>query len=101
MDTGQAERIARTETQALQNAVREWSYKKVDPDEKFLYRWLNPLDHRTSDVCKNIVGRSSRGVKLDELRSIVKEESIKGGFDGSREWTPHISCRSSWSRHFD
>lgn len=94
----QAEMIARTEVQALQNSVREWSYKKIDPDEKFEYKWLGPADDRTSKICENIKSRTIRGVSLNKLRTIVKEESIKGGFDGSREFTPHISCRHTFVR---
>ncbi len=101
IDPARAEMIARTETQALQNAAREFSYKKVDPNGEWKYSWLNPLDNRTSSICKNIVERTKQRVSLDELRKIVKEESIKGGFDGSREWTPHIYCRSSFFKKFD
>ncbi len=97
----QAETIARTEIQALHNAVREWSYKKIDKENKFLYRWHGPDDDRVTLVCKNIKARTIKGVSLDKLREIVKEESIKGGFDGSREWTPHYSCRHTFLRHFD
>ena len=93
-----AESIARTEVQALQNAAREWGYIKIDPDEKLKYKWLGPADDRTTEICDNIKKRTVDGVPLDELRGIVKEESIKGGFDGSREWTPHINCRHTFVR---
>ncbi len=96
-----AETIARTEVQALQNSVREWSYKKLDPKKEFKFKWIGPTDDRTTTVCKNIKDKTINGVLLDELRKIVKEESIKGGFDGSREWTPHYSCRHTFLRHFD
>lgn len=96
-----AEMIARTEIQALQNTVREWSYKKLDPKLEFKYKWLGPNDDRTTKICRTIKSRTSKGVSLNKLREIVKEESIKGGFDGSREWTPHIFCRHSFVRSFN
>lgn len=100
-DIRQAENIARTETQALQNKVREWAYKTVDPEGQLKYKWLSIPDHRRTSICKNITNRTSNGVTIDELKTIIKEESIKGGFDGSREFTPHTNCRSSWIRHFE
>ncbi len=96
-----AETIARTEIQALHNSVREWSYKKIDPEDEYKYKWIGPNDDRQTVVCKNIKARTINGVSLNELRKVVKEESIKGGFDGSREWTPHYSCRHSFVRTFD
>lgn len=94
---GQAESIARTESQALQNKAREWSFQKVDPQEKWKYKWLNPNDHRTTEICKNIVARSRGGVSLKALRRMVEDESKAAGFE-PREWTPHINCRSSFVR---
>lgn len=96
IDKIKAEVIVRTEIQALQNAVREWSYGKIDPDEKFKYKWIGPSDDRTTKICTNIKSRTLKGVLLSELKEIVNEESIKGGFDASREYTPHIKCRHTF-----
>jgi len=101
IDAIKAETIVRTEIQALQNSVREWSYKKIDPENKNKYFWLSVKDDRQSDVCKRIAEITKNGVPLDKLRETVKEESIRGGLDGSREWTPHPNCRSTWARKFD
>jgi len=101
IDIIRAEVIVRTEIQALQNSVREWSYDKVDPEHKYKYFWLSVDDDRRTQVCKNISERTKNGVLLDKLKEVIKEESIKGGFDGSREFTPHIFCRSTWARKFD
>jgi len=91
----QAETIARTEIQALQNKAREWSYKKVDPQEKFKYKWINPLDNRTTEICKKLVARTRNGVSLDTLKKMIAEESKLAGFE-PREFTPHIGCRSTF-----
>ncbi len=96
----QAGQIARTETQALSNKIREWAYKKVDPEGQLKYKWLNPLDHRTTDICRNLVMKTNEGVDLDTLKKLIEEESIKGGFK-PREFTPHINCRSTFVRVFD
>lgn len=92
-----AETIARTETQALKNTMREWSFKKVDPKEEMKYKWINPMDHRTTDICSNIVAKTRGGVTLKKLRQLIKTEAQSHGFK-SREWTPHINCRSTFVR---
>jgi len=97
MSSGQSDVIARTETQALQNKSREWSYKKIDPEGKLKYKWLNPVDDRTTDVCRNIVRRTNKGVTMNQLKQIIKDEGKKGGHD-PRELTPHVNCRSTFVR---
>ena len=97
MTLASAETIARTETQAVQNTMREWSFKQVDPKEKFRYKWMNPLDDRTTDICRKLVSRSQKGVTLEALRKMIKEEAQLAGFN-AREWTPHIGCRSTFIR---
>ncbi len=88
-----AETIARTETQALKNTMREWSYNKVDPKEEWRYKWINPMDSRTSDICSNLVAKTRHGVTLKKLRELVKAEAESHGLK-PREWTPHPNCRS-------
>ena len=92
-----AETIARTETQALKNTMREWSFKKVDPKEEWKYKWINPMDSRTTDICSNLVAKTKNGVTLKKLRQLIKTEAQSHGFK-SREWTPHINCRSVFVR---
>lgn len=92
-----AETIARTETQALRNTMREWSYKKVDPKEEMRYKWINPMDNRTSEICSNLVARTRGGVTLKRLRELVKAEAQAHGLK-PREWTPHPNCRSTFVR---
>lgn len=93
----QAERIARTEIQALQNKSREWSYKKADPKNKFKFRWSNPLDHRTTEICERLVAQTKHGVSMDRLKALIEKEAKDAGFE-PREWVPHINCRSKYFR---
>jgi hypothetical protein len=97
MTPQQAEVIARTESQAVHNKMREYSYKKIDPEGKFKYKWINPLDDRTTDICRHLVSRTTGGVTLDTLKNLVEDESKKAGFE-PREFTPHINCRSTFVR---
>lgn len=97
INRARAEIIARTETQALQNKIREWSYKKIDPEGKFKYKWIGPDDNRTTEVCKRIKERTRAGVTLEQLKKIIHEEAKNAGFE-PREFTPHINCRHTFVR---
>ena len=105
VDTVQAERIMRTETQAMQNTSREWAYKKLDPDGEWKYKWIGPSDNRTTKTCQHIGQRTKEGVSMDELRKVIEEESAKAKDRGElppdyepREWTPHFQCRHTFVR---
>lgn len=89
-----AERIVGTEVQNLQNKMKEMAFREADPEGNFKYRWVNPVDERTTDVCRRIVARTARGVVIEELKEIIQEEGKRGGFE-PREFTPHVNCRSS------
>ena len=106
INAGQAQLIARTEMQALQNKAREWAFKSFDPNDKEKYKWLGPNDSRVTNTCKAIKKRTSNGVSMDQLKSIVKDESRKAILRGelpsnfkSRDFTPHFSCRHTFIRH--
>jgi len=92
---GEAERIVRTEMHAIKTASREFTYRQSDPEGKRLYVWRSVPDSRRSDICLNISNRSGGGVPLDELKKIVNEEAKKANpkWD-TRDWQPHINCRS-------
>lgn len=104
----QAEVIARTEIQALQNAVREWSYKKLDPKNEFKYKWLGPDDIRRTLQCEEVVKRTKDGVSMKQLREIIADEADKAkaredlpsDFD-VRDFTGHFQCRHTFVRIFD
>lgn len=93
------ERIARSETTAITAKGREIAMVERDEKNEFLFKWFGPLDHRTSDVCKEIgkrvaVAGKGNGVPLAELKDIMKsvtnELNPKWGF---RDWLPHANCR--------
>jgi len=97
----QAEMIVRTEQSAVYNTARELSYKEADPQDKMLYKWIGPTDARTTDICKNIKSRSMKGVSMEELKKIVKDESRKADANWAvRDWVPHANCRHSFVRYF-
>ena len=93
-DKQQAETIASTERQSLINKTREYIYNQSDPEGETRYKWLNPLDKRTSKICKNITENSKQGLTLNELKELIKQEANNNGMKDPREWTPHPNCRS-------
>jgi hypothetical protein len=69
--------IARTETSKVQAAARRNSYLQADPEDKGLYVWIGPDDHRTTRTSRNIKRRVGKGVSWKELISVIKNESAK------------------------
>lgn len=94
------EDLDRTEVQAQQNEFRERMYEKMEGSENFKYRWINPMDDRTTDICRAIVHRTDNGVTMEKLKEIVKQESRKEDFDlyKDKPFTPHFNCRSTFVR---
>lgn len=88
------ERIARTETQHINNVARKNSYLQADKKGDFKYKWLTVNDSRRTEVCKAISDRSKQGVSLVELKKIISEEAKRFGHK-PRDFTPHINCRST------
>jgi hypothetical protein len=72
-----AELIARTETSKVQAAARRNSYLQADPEDRGLYRWIGPEDHRTTATSRRIKARVGLGVSWRELINVIKEESKK------------------------
>lgn len=103
-----AEGILWGEYHAITNKAREWAFRQSDPKGEKLYRWLGPQQPgRTTTVCTNIKTRTAKGVTLDRLKEIIREESEKGkvrgevdkSFEG-REFQGHFGCRHTYVRHF-
>ncbi len=97
--------IARTETHTAAMTGRYNSFKKSDPENKNLYKWAVRHDNRTSAICSSIEKQvelegKGKGVPLDRLTEILKENTIK--FMGNnwvhRDWTVHPNCRSGLTR---
>lgn len=59
------------------------------------FRWINPMDKKTSQSCRNIYKRVYRGVTLDELKEIVRQEAVPGWWKAKSPFSPHPQCRSA------
>jgi hypothetical protein len=114
----EAERIARTETQALVNDAREEGYRETGMVEDETFYWTGAVDNRTTDACKWLMGGSDLADdiggafdgtnpnhggtprSLDELKELIKKAAEKDPDvnTDAREFTPHISCRKTYVR---
>lgn len=101
----QARTIVRTESTGISNNLRDRRYRERDPEGNFRFGWIGADDFRTTSICRNIRKRIAsegrgKGVSLDRLHEIVKDESLKGNAKGwkYRSLTPHVNCRSSLVR---
>ena len=98
VDKSQAETIARTERSVLQNNIREFNFDKAEGSEKFVYKWIGPSDKRTSDISKEIKEKSSKGLPIEKLKTLVKKTSEKFGFKPDRDWFSHPNQRHTFVR---
>ncbi|MCP6727459.1 MAG: hypothetical protein KJI69_05620 [Patescibacteria group bacterium] len=94
----QAELIARTESNVLKNATREFNFTRVKGAEDFVYKWVGPNDNRTADVSKEIKRKSAKGLKLEKLKSLVRKTSESFGFSPDRDWFSHPNQRHTFTR---
>ncbi|AGM11967.1 gpF-like protein [Haloarcula californiae tailed virus 1] len=109
LSMSQAQTIARNETAAIMNTAREEAYKSRPDEEEYEYYWSNPQDHRTTDVCNEIIeeiDNQGGAVDLPTLKDILMDKARKykddpenGGTPGRvGEWLPHFECRSTFVR---
>ncbi len=96
--TEQAELIVRTEQSVLKNKSREFNFDKAEGSSRFRYKWLGPKDNRTSDISKEIVNKSAKGMTLNGLKNLVRKTSEKFGFKPDRDWFSHPNQRHSFVR---
>ncbi len=61
-----------------------------------LFKWVNPMDKRTSDICRKIVARTRGGVSMTEMKLIVSQEADKSWFKTLSPLLPHPLCRSTF-----
>jgi len=94
----QADLIARTENSILKSNMREFNFEKAEGSESFLYKWIGPKDLRTSEISKEIVKNSAKGLKLETLKSLVRKTSVSFGFKPDRDWFSHPNQRHSFVR---
>lgn len=89
-----SEIIARTESQAVSHAIREFTFSQYD-DGMLKYKWIGPDDARTSEICRMISKETAGGVTMAQLRKIIQEKGI-----GGRDLVPHPNCRHTFVRAF-
>ena len=94
----QAELIGRTESSILKNATREFNFSRATGSEDFVYKWIGPSDNRTSDISKEIKKKSSKGLKLETLKNLVRKTSESFGFSPDRDWFSHPNQRHTFTR---
>ena len=93
------ERIARTESHHVQTMAREKSYSENVNLSEQKFKWVGPNQPgRTTINCTLIKARTAKGVTLDELKQIVREESDPKTYNPARPFTPHINCRHTFVR---
>lgn len=100
--------IFRNETSALLNQSRERLYELRDDSEEYVYDWIGPTDHRTTEICRGIEEEiEDRGgaVPLDDLKEILRTFALayEGGSEGGTPdrvdaWQPHYQCRRTFVR---
>lgn len=113
LDLSQSEAldIARNETASVLNVARveaqeEYARETEQDEDEFLYDWVGPTDHRTTDLCRAVEREvDSRGgaVPLTELKGILMEQAKKYADDGGTpervdEFHPHYNCRRTFTR---
>jgi len=98
--------ILRNETSALLNTAREEAYELRDDSDEYVYDWIGPNDHRTTDTCLSIEERiedEGGAVSMERLKEILLEEAIahreaEGTPERVDDWQPHYSCRRTFTR---
>ncbi len=101
LDMDTATLLARTESNRVATLAREVYAKENDPPDA-LYTGDGSDDRRTSELCKAIkaeVERRGGGVRLEELKAIVRAESRRYmKREPPTDWTPHPNCRHTFRR---
>lgn len=98
--------ILRNETSALLNTAREEAYELRDDVDEYLFDWIGPNDHRTTDTCLSIEDRvedEGGAVPMDRLKEILYEEAVahsdnEGTPERVDDWQPHYQCRRTFVR---
>lgn len=105
-DTEYLMEVARNETSAVLNNAREEAYEEREDSESYVYSWVGPVDHRTTDTCLSIAERiEDRGgaVPMDDLKEILLEEArahsdAEGTPGRAEDFVPHWNCRRTMVR---
>jgi len=91
-----ANMIIRTEYNNIRKISMEKTYNIIDPEGNMKFKWVGPNDHRTTDICKRIKQRTAKGVSLEELKEIIKEEADPKTYTSLRPFMPHLQCRHTY-----
>jgi len=88
--------ILRTENSNIRRLALEQTYNKLDPEGEFRYKWIIARDSRTTNICKRIAMRTSKGVSMEDLKRIIEEEADPKTYTPDRPFSPHLNCRSTY-----
>lgn len=91
-----ANTILRTENTNIKSLAQENTYNKLDPSGEFRYKWVGPDDYRTAESSKRVKMRTSRGVSMEELKQIIKEEADPRTYTPERPFLVHINQRHTY-----
>jgi hypothetical protein len=93
---GEVENIVRTEMQSIRNTSREYYYNQFAKKDA-VYKWVSIPDKRRTNTCSRISERTKKGVSIEKLKDIIREESKKDFPEFEpRDWSAHYSCRSTF-----
>lgn len=92
--------VVRTVVGSYYNEIKSKYFEMLEKalGEKIKYKWVNPMDERTTMTCRNIVNRTAGGVSLEEMINIVREESMRyfpNWWKPERPFSAHPNCRST------
>ena len=95
-----AELVFKTAMSSSYNLIKANRYRIIERIEgkKGLYRWVNPMDDKTTPICRELVYKTADGVTMDELINLVREVAEKynkGFWHAGNPLYPHFNCRST------
>ena len=83
---------ARTVLAAVYNDYSMWLLSKGGAMK---FRWVNPMDKRTSVVCNELVRATYGGVSYERLKELVRLKADPEWYRARSPWLPHPNCRST------
>jgi len=107
LDEDRAFTILGTESTAMSNLRQVQSYSSRANSQEYVYQWMGPDDHRTTEICTGIkrdIESRDGDVPLTMLQSLIKEHASQhenGTPERASEFLPHRECRHMITRHVD
>lgn len=99
--------IIGTESTAMSNLRRVQSYSSRADSQEYVYQWMGPDDHRTTEICAGIkrdIESQGGAVPLTMLQSLIEGHASQhesGTPERASEFLPHRECRHVLTRHVD